>query len=313
MAMGRQESEQQPEFWVPTAALPQSPSTYDLVRNAEVDEDGTLFVPLDTGRRLWGSRHGSLTSLRVGAGERGVDDVASEFRDRLRARLGPEAMGLATYAVRADSLRASEGATDFGEYFTYFSFFIVVSALLLASLFFRLGVEQRAREIGILRATGFPVAVIRGLFVREALVVSLLGGGVGMAGAAGYAWLVMYGLRTWWIGAVQTTALALHVAPLPLILGAAGGIAAAIGAIFLALRRAVGATPRSLLGGWASATPLEEAHPRVFTPLFLALVIIMWSIGGRLADAVASAASERAIRRTAVMGSPSMERLTLEY
>src|SRR4030065_129752 len=25
MAMGRQESEQQPEFWVPTAALPQSP------------------------------------------------------------------------------------------------------------------------------------------------------------------------------------------------------------------------------------------------------------------------------------------------
>jgi penicillin-binding protein 1A len=31
------------------AALPQSPSTYDLVRNAEVAADGTLFVPLDTG------------------------------------------------------------------------------------------------------------------------------------------------------------------------------------------------------------------------------------------------------------------------
>ncbi|MEP7159145.1 MAG: transglycosylase domain-containing protein, partial [Chloroflexota bacterium] len=31
------------------AALPQSPSTHDLVRNAEVAADGTLFVPLDTG------------------------------------------------------------------------------------------------------------------------------------------------------------------------------------------------------------------------------------------------------------------------
>ena len=31
------------------AALPQSPSTYDLVRNGEVAEDGTLYVPLDAG------------------------------------------------------------------------------------------------------------------------------------------------------------------------------------------------------------------------------------------------------------------------
>ncbi len=29
------------------AALPQSPSSYDLVRNAVTDEDGTLYVPLD--------------------------------------------------------------------------------------------------------------------------------------------------------------------------------------------------------------------------------------------------------------------------
>jgi hypothetical protein len=54
--------------------------------------------------------------------------------------------------VRGQGLAASRGATDFGEYFVYFSFFIVVSALLLAALFFKLGVEQRGREIGLLRA-----------------------------------------------------------------------------------------------------------------------------------------------------------------
>ncbi len=229
------------------------------------------FVPIETGQRLWGSRHGSLSSLRVAAGDGDVDAVAREFRDRLRVHLGPEALGLATFAVRADSLQASEGATDFGEYFTYFSFFLVVSALLLASLFFRLGVEQRAREIGILRASGFEVAAIRGQFLREALVLSVAGSVAGMAGAAGYAWLVMYGLRTWWVGAVGTTALGLHVSSLPLVLGAAGGIVAAVGAIFLALRRAVRASPRRLLAGWASAAAAGDAHPRLFTPLFVAL------------------------------------------
>ena len=54
--------------------------------------------------------------------------------------------------VHALALTASSGATDFGEYFVYFSFFLVVSALLLTALFFKLSVEQRIREIGLLRA-----------------------------------------------------------------------------------------------------------------------------------------------------------------
>jgi len=34
----------------------------------------------------------------------------------------------------------------------------IVSALLLTSLFFKLGIEQRLREIGTLQALGFPAA-----------------------------------------------------------------------------------------------------------------------------------------------------------
>ena len=44
---------------------------------------------------------------------------------------------------------AARGATDFGQYFVYFSFFLVVAALLLAGLFFRYGLEQRLGEIGV--------------------------------------------------------------------------------------------------------------------------------------------------------------------
>ena len=116
-------------------------------------------------------------------------------------------MGFSVYDVRAQGLAASSGATDFGEYFTYFSTFLVVSALLLAGLFFKLGVEQRLQEVGLLQALGLDPAAIRRLFVGEALVLAGIGGVVGIAGAIAYSALIMLGLRTWWVDAVGTTAL----------------------------------------------------------------------------------------------------------
>lgn len=45
------------------ASLPQSPSAYDLVRNAEVATDGTLFVPLDAGLPIVERRNYVLQTL----------------------------------------------------------------------------------------------------------------------------------------------------------------------------------------------------------------------------------------------------------
>ena len=73
---------------------------------------------------------------------------------RAQAASIQSAFGLVVRDVRAEGLAASRGATDFGEYFVYFSFFLVVSALVLVVLFFKLGVEQRVREVGLLRAVG---------------------------------------------------------------------------------------------------------------------------------------------------------------
>ena len=127
------------------------------------------FIPLEVGQRLWRSRYGDRTSVRIAARRRRsrwpTRAIATRRALRARARsAGAWACRCATCA--RDGLAASRGATDFGEYFTYFSFFLVASALLLAALFFRLGVEQRAREVGLLRAVGFthaarPAAVRR--------------------------------------------------------------------------------------------------------------------------------------------------------
>ena len=207
------------------------------------------FIALEDGQRLWGSRWGQVTSLRVVPPDGVSAAAAAEFRDALRQRLDPLAAGFVVYPARDLALEASAGVTDFGEYFTYFSFFLVVSALLLASLFFRLGVEQRLREIGALRALGFDERSVRRLFWAEAGALSLAGGLVGAAGAVGYAELIMWGLRTWWVDAVGTTLLVLHVSPLALAAGIGGGMIAAVVSIAWSLRMVARATPRALIHG----------------------------------------------------------------
>jgi cell division protein FtsX len=183
---------------------------------------------LETGAALWRSRYGDRTSVRITPKPgQPLAEARAGYVGALRAEVDPITLGLSVQDVRADGLNASKGATDFAEYFTYFSFFLVLSALLLAGLFFRVGIEQRAREVGLLRAVGFTTARVRAAFAAEGLVLSVIGGLLGTAGAVAYAATMAAALRTWWVGAVGTTAITLHVAPASL---AAGSVAAVVAA-----------------------------------------------------------------------------------
>jgi len=199
------------------------------------------FIPLAEGQKLWGSRFGKLTSIRISGSD------ATGYAKQLRASLDPTSMGFAVFPARAQALAASRGATDFGEYFVYFSFFLVAAALLLAGLFFRLGVEQRMREIGTLRAMGFGGSQIRNLFLMEGAALAGLGCLAGTAGAIGYGALLMLGLRTAWSGAVGTKLLELHLAPSALAAGSGAGFVVALVTIVWTLRGLRTAAPRGLM------------------------------------------------------------------
>jgi ABC-type lipoprotein release transport system permease subunit len=232
------------------------PFPIDLSRVRPVDErywddhrtTPKAFISYERGRDLWRSRYGAVTSLRFRLPD-DADPAASmaSLAGELRSRLSPNAMGLALFPARAAALEASRGATDFGEYFTYFSFFLMVSALMLTVLFFKLGIEQRLRQIGILRAAGYPMSVIRRLLLSEAAVLAVVGALIGIAGAIVYGRVIVYGLGTWWVGAVGTTRLELHVQPLSLVLGALGGVVAAIVCVLVSLRAVARVAPRVLL------------------------------------------------------------------
>lgn len=202
------------------------------------------FIPLARGQQLWQSRWGKLTAIRFTPGA-----SAETFGARLRASLDPVANGLTPIALRQQNLGASRGATDFGEYFSYFSFFLMAAALMLAGLFFRLGVEQRAAEVGLLRAVGFAPRAVRRLFLTEGAVLATAGALIGAVAAVAYAALVLFGLSTWWVDAVGTRQLRLAVSPGPLLGGMIGAMLAALGAIAWTLRGLRDVAPRQLLAG----------------------------------------------------------------
>ncbi len=234
------------------------PFPVDLARVRKQDEaywhdfrtTPKAFVLLSAGQKLWASRYGNRTSIRLTpAIGSDLPSARTSYEQALRAALDPIQSGLSLHAVREQSLQASRGATDFGEYFTYFSFFLVVSALLLTMLFFKLGIEQRLREIGLLRAVGFSIAQIRSLFLREGILLAVLGSLLGIIGAIAYGWLMMFGLRTWWVGAVGTTLLRLHIAPASLLSGAIGIVLVAAICVWWVLRSLTKISPRGLMAG----------------------------------------------------------------
>src|SRR5262249_44873528 len=103
--------------------------------------------------------------------------------------------------------------------------------------------------------------LIRRLFTGEAALLSLAGSVLGIGGALLFGVVMMAGLRTWWVGAVGTTALSLHVSVLSLIIGAVGGIVAALVCIWWTLRRLGQISERSLLSGQLTGEGGVEGRP----------------------------------------------------
>ncbi|MDP2320319.1 MAG: ABC transporter permease [Acidobacteriota bacterium] len=258
------------------------PFPVELKRVRQQDEDywdryraaPKAIISLAEGQRLWGSRYGRVSSMRLS----GTAPVAAHD-------IPPASAGFTARAVRGEALAAAQGTTDFGEYFLYFSFFLVVSALLLAYLFFAVGLDQRTREVGLLATVGFTPAAIRHAFVREGAVLAGIGAVIGIAAALGYAALIMYGLRTWWVGAVGTTKLALHVAPVWLAAGAAAALAAGVLAIWIGVRQMSRRSARSLLKGETRAGGAGRAGRAGWVAIafaLLGLALIIASASGAL-------------------------------
>lgn len=191
------------------------------------------FLSLATAQTLWQNRFGTLTAMRA------PTTTANRLRTELPRALSPAKIGISFQDLRGPAIAAGKPATDFGTLYLGLSFFLILAALLLTALLFVFGVEQRTTEVGTLLAVGFEPQQVRNLFLREALLLAVIGSLLGTAAGVGYAHGVLAGLDTLWRDTVGQTTLTASVQPMTLLLGATIAVAAAMLAIVWAVRGAV--------------------------------------------------------------------------
>ena len=208
------------------------------------------FLSLDRGRQLWSSRFGDTTSVRLSAApELSPAESMARFQAALGDEMTLESGGFQVRPLRREGLEAARGPTDFSGLFGGFSFFLIVAALLLVGLLFRLTVEGRAAEIGMLSAVGYTQAGILRRLLAEVSPVLVVGALLGLGLALVYSWAMLAGLRTFWNEAVGTTLLAVSFSGLSLFIGFGGTLASALLALWLAVRKLVKLAPARLLSG----------------------------------------------------------------
>ena len=232
------------------------PIDYALVRDKDEtywDEYGATpkaFIPLGIGKRLWKNRFGDLTTVRFGSmPDSDIHATRTHFETELLKKIQPEQIGFQFLSLQADGLQASAGATDFGMLFGSLSGFIIIAVALLVAMLFRIGVEGRSREIGILQAVGYPLVKIRRRFLYEGGTVAGIGSLLGCLLAVGYAELMIFGLQTWWLPAIGTPFMELHVNPMRLMLGVLIALAVVMISIRLTVHQLGETSTTALLAG----------------------------------------------------------------
>ena len=243
------------------------PINYTLIRSQDEaywDAYGATpkaFVPLATGKQLWQNRFGDLTTLRIAAAPNtAIQQTRTLFETEFLKKIQPEQVGFQFLSLQGDGLQASIGATDFGMLFSSLSAFIIIAVALLVGMIFRIGVEQRAREIGILQAIGYPLIKIRRRFLCEGAIIVGIGSILGCLLAVVYAQLMIFGLQTWWLPAIGTPFMELHVGLWTLPIGAFTSLVVVMIAIHLTVHRLGNVSTVSLFAGKTDFVDTTVAH-----------------------------------------------------
>ncbi|MFO0801897.1 MAG: FtsX-like permease family protein [Gemmataceae bacterium] len=218
------------------------------------------YVNLATARKLFASRFGAVTSIRVApnTGE-DLEQTESKLDPAILKRLDPAASGLVFDPIRERLFTASKGGTDFGGLFLGFSCFLIAAALMLVGLLFRLALDRRTKEIGLLLASGYSVKQVRRILLSEGLVIALLGTGAGLAAGTLYNGLMLKVLLALWPDPEIATFLKPHASAMSFATGFATTVVMAMSALWFGLRGLVRVAPPALLRGETGLEPDTQA------------------------------------------------------
>ena len=176
------------------------PINMDAIR--DTDEDywnewkgaPKAYISLNEAHKLWKNRFGVYTAFRYPV--KSFDKKA--FNNAFDRNITHEDIGMAVEPLREQGLQAARNGTDFSMLFLGLSFFILAASVILTALLFRLNLETRSSEIGILTALGFRNRQIGWIFILEGFVIALSGAFLGLILSILYTYGVFKILNTLW-------------------------------------------------------------------------------------------------------------------
>ena len=234
------------------------------------------FIDLEAAKNLWGSRFGKITSIRVYPKNLSFPDgFAADFQARLLKSIDPISVGFVFQDLRFRFQQSSQSGTDFSGLFVGFSFFLILSALILVALLFRLHLERRASQVGTVLALGATQKQVAHLLLLEGLLVAGLGVLLGLGVACVYAIGLLQYLKSNWPDNSLQQILKLHIPFKTLCIGFVLAFIMSAVAIFRTSRNLVKTSVMTLIkGGYLDSTVLNSKQPLsllIYGSLFMML------------------------------------------
>jgi putative ABC transport system permease protein len=217
---------------------------------------------------MWQNRFGDQTVIRLRGGDK------NQVEAFLKKNIDPAQLGFFSQAVKEEGISASTQSVDFSQLFLGLSFFIIMAGLLLTALLFLFNVQQRAPENGLLLAVGYPRGQVTRLMLLEGLILIIIGVFVGGFAGIFYNQLIIWALKTVWIGIVQTPALDLYIHPPSVMLGQLAAVLLSFFTIWLASRKQLSQPIAPLQRGMGKLDIIGTVSPRKWPPAILLLIFI---------------------------------------
>ena len=259
-----------------------APFPFDSKRITSRDDDywdsyrttPKAYITLAAGQKLWGSRYGDITSIRIVPSK---DVPKDKVGKTILEHIDPSKAGFVFTDIRANNLEAGGGSQDFSGLFLGFSCFLIMAALLLIGLLFRLNIDHRASEIGLLMAVGHKRSTLRRMLLLEGTMLSVIGAVLGLMLAVWYAgWLLDFLRDSWPDQSLDWSFLQLKVTPLSLIIGFLASVFVSVATIFWSIRILGQVSPRNLLSGVTTiATTPGSANKPFWSKIILAGSVVI--------------------------------------
>lgn len=237
------------------------------------------FIDLNTAQKLWGSRFGKITTIRIyPAGGDFPSGFKSDFETRFLKTIDPSTFGFVFQDIRSRLQLSSQSGTDFSGLFVGFSFFLILSSLILVALLFRLHLERRATQVGTLMALGATQRQASNFLLLEGGILSGAGVAVGLGIACFYTVGLLHYLKSNWPDNSLQEFLRLHIPFKTLLLGFSLSFIMSLVAIFRTSRNMVKTSVITLIkGGFLDSTVLSVKSSSPL--LMIGLVFLMLGFG----------------------------------